>query len=67
MIDADKVLCLAPITDRQISVADSELRDCSGYFLFEQTGVKECREVRILAQVHTDEAAWSIKTMMDLN
>ncbi|MEL7480090.1 MAG: hypothetical protein AAGJ29_00875 [Pseudomonadota bacterium] len=66
LIDAERVLCLAPITQRQLDVSDSEIFDCSGYFLFEQTGVTDCREVKILAQVHSDEAALAIKEMMQL-
>lgn len=66
-IDADRILCLAPITSRQLERADSHPLNCSGYFLFEQTGITECLSVRIFAQVHTDEAALAMKDMMQLH
>lgn len=67
IVDSDRILCLSPITSRLIARSDSELTDVSGYFLFEQTGIKEPESVRILAQVHTNEAALAIKDMMGLN
>lgn len=65
-IDSERVLCLAPISQRQLDVADSDVEDCSGYFLFEQTGITDCREVKILAQIHSDDAALTIRDMMQL-
>lgn len=67
VLDAERLLCLAPITQRQIEMADSEPSDCSGYFLFEQMGVTECKGVRILAQVHSDDAALELGSMMGLS
>ncbi len=63
----DKLLCLAPLSTRQQAVADVQPDNCSGYFLFEQLGIELCRQIRILAQVHTDDAAMQLKEMMQLS
>ena len=67
LVDAERILCLAPITKRQIAVSDSELSDCSGYFLFEQMGITDCKSVRIIAQVHSHDAALELGEMMGLS
>ncbi len=65
-VDDNRLLCLAPITSRQIERSDSPPENDSGYFLIEQTGVKDPVSVRIIAQVHTDDAALHLKEMMGL-
>lgn len=66
-LGSDRILCLSPITSRLLARCDSELTDVSGYFLFEQKGITEPESVRILAQVHTNEAALALRDMMGLN
>ena len=66
LLSADRLLCLAPLTARLKEKVDAEPADCSGYFLFEQIGLKTCEQVKILAQVHTDDAALMLKDMMQL-
>nr|WP_321360253.1 hypothetical protein [uncultured Hyphomonas sp.] len=63
----DRLLCLAPLTNRLQAVADVQPDNCSGYFLFEQFGIELCKQIRILAQVHTDDAAMELKEMMQLS
>lgn len=65
-ISGDRLLCLAPLTNRLKERADAEPADDSGYFLFEQTGFEDQTRIRILAQVHSDEAALALKDMMQL-
>jgi hypothetical protein len=64
-IDATTTLCLAPITDRLASQADAAPSDLSGYFLFERC-VAGAASVKILAQVHTDEGAFELSSMLGL-
>lgn len=56
-IDADTILCLAPITQKLASQADSPLHDVGGYFLFERAKDRESNSIKIIAQVSTDEGA----------
>jgi hypothetical protein len=59
-------LCLAPLSDRQISMATQEVADASGYFLFERHGSGEMERIEILAHLVSDEAADRMRVMLNL-
>ena len=50
-IDAERTLCLAPITDRRLAMAGQEIADTSGYFLYEQQGSGDFASIEILAHI----------------
>lgn len=64
--DRDTTLCIAPITDKRIELSGEEIEDASGYFLYETKGDGEPGEVRILARLTSEEAAYRLKAMLDL-
>lgn len=66
-LDDDRLLCLAPLTSRLLLAADTQISDPSGYFLYEQSGRDDEMCVRIIAQVHSDDAALSLREMMQLD
>ena len=55
--DDGSLLCIAPLTNRQIAVAEQELEDTSGLFLFEQCGSEGSLKVNVIARVLSEEAA----------
>ncbi len=61
-----KVICLAPLTDRQIAACGEELSDTSGHFLYERDG-HDLSSVKILAQVVGDEAVEAFRVLLDLS
>lgn len=65
-LDNERMLCLAPLTDRKIAMAGVELSDTSGYFLFERNEADSFRGVEILAQVFSDEAAFRLRDMFKM-
>ena len=65
-IDSDTTLCIAPLTDRRIELSGEDLDDTSGYFLYELKGADEPTEVRIIARLASEEAAFELKDMLSL-
>jgi hypothetical protein len=66
-IDSDTTLCIAPLTDRRIELSGEDtLEDTSGYFLYELKGGDEPTEVRILARLASEEAAFELRHMLSL-
>ena len=64
--DIDTTLCIAPLTDRRIELSGEDLEDTSGYFLYELKGEGEPKEVRIIARLASEEAAFELKDMLAL-
>jgi hypothetical protein len=65
-IDSDTTLCIAPLTDRRIELSGEDIEDTSGYFLYELKGGGEPNEVRIIARLASEEAAFELKDMLSL-
>jgi hypothetical protein len=65
-LDDNRVLCLAPLTDRRIAMSGQEITDPSGYFLFERRGSGEVAEIEIIAQVLSEEAALRLREMFQM-
>lgn len=61
-----KVLCLAPLTDRQIAACDQELPDTSGHFLYER-GQDDLESVVVLAQVVSEDAVEAFRVLLGLS
>ncbi len=65
-LEPDRTLCLAPLTDRRISLSGQQVEDTSGYFLFEQRGTGETAGIEIIAKVMDDEAALRLRDMFQM-
>jgi hypothetical protein len=66
-IDDERVLCVAPLTNRNVALSGQEVEDLSGYFLFEKKGGQEARSVEILAHLVSEEAALRIGELLKLD
>ena len=66
-LDNDRTLCLAPLTNRTITLSGQELSDTSGYFLFERRDSDPLGDVEIIAQVLSEEAALKLREMFHMN
>jgi len=65
-IDKETSLCIAPLTDKRIELSGETIDDPSGYFLYEVRGRGEPDEVRILAKIPSEEAAFQLKDILEL-
>lgn len=65
-LDNDRMLCLAPLSDRRIAMSGQELEDTSGYFLFEQSHSDEFGGVKILARVLSEDGVMQLREMFSM-
>lgn len=65
-LDNDRMLCLAPMTDRILARSGQKVEDVSGYFLYEQRSSDAFAGVEILARVASEEAAFALKQMLGM-
>ncbi len=65
-IDRETTLCIAPLTDKRVELSGEDLDDVSGYFLYEIKGEDALREVRIIARLASEEAAFQLREMLAL-
>lgn len=65
-IDDECTLCLAPMTERRLSMAAEPVADTSGYFLYELKGTGESARVEIIARIVSDDAALRLRDMLKL-
>jgi hypothetical protein len=65
-IDSETSLCIAPLTDKRIELSGETIDDPSGYFLYEVKGNGELYDVRIIARLASEEAAFQLKQMLEL-
>lgn len=63
-IDNETTLCIAPLTNRRIAMSGQELADTSGYFLYETRKSEQPNEVRIIAQILSEDAAFQLSRML---
>jgi len=64
-LDDDRMLCLAPLTDRRIQLSGQEIENTAGYFLYEQRK-SDHSAVKIIAHVLSDEAAFDLRDMFKM-
>jgi len=62
-LDDERILCLAPLTDRRLAMSGQEVADAGGYFLYEQHGTGDLASVEIIAHVMSEEAVYRLKNM----
>ena len=65
-IGEDRSLFLAPLSSRKLSACTDEITDVSGYFLYEEVQNGALYEINILAQVHSDDAAFKLSRMFNM-
>jgi hypothetical protein len=65
-LDEQRMLCLAPLTDRRISMSGQEIENTGGYFLYEQRGSGDCADIEILAQVFSEDGALRLREMFNM-
>lgn len=65
-IDDFTTLCLAPITNRLAEMSGECPADLSGYFLFQRSRATELLDVKIIAQIHSDEGALELSQMLQM-
>ena len=65
-IDKDRTLCLAPLTNRNISKSGQDIVDRSGHFLFERYGEGENANIEVIAQVISEEAVFRLRDMFKM-
>ncbi|RAK57747.1 hypothetical protein [Phenylobacterium deserti] len=66
-LDEQTTLCIAPLSDRRVELADTDVEDVSGYFLYKTHGRDEPEAVEILAKVTSEEAAFTLREMLRLD
>jgi hypothetical protein len=65
-IDNETTLYIAPLTNRRIALSGQEISDSSGYFLYETRKSNEPNEVRIIARVLSEEAAFQLSRILNM-
>ncbi len=65
-LDEERLLCLAPLTDRRLEMAGQVIEDTSGYFLYEQSGSGDLANIEILAHVVSAEGALRLRDMFKM-
>lgn len=61
------VLCLAPLTSRQIAIADIDIEDRAGVFLYQQFGSEDETRIKIIARVLSEDAALMLQSAFRLS
>lgn len=66
-LDNERTLCLAPLSDRYLSMSGQEISDPSGYFLFEKRGTGDLADIEIIAQALSEDAALRLRSMLNMD
>ncbi|UEM08393.1 hypothetical protein J4G43_026700 [Bradyrhizobium barranii subsp. barranii] len=65
-VSNDVTLCISPLTDERASAAGLDA-DATGYFLYERSQSGEANDVSVLAQIHSEEAAFRLSRMLGMD
>ncbi|MBY2944007.1 hypothetical protein HF264_30730 [Rhizobium leguminosarum] len=65
-IDNDLSLKLSPLTDDQARMAGQTFEEAGGYFLY-KTRKSDPNCIEVLAQVHSDDAAFQLSRLLGLD
>ena len=60
-------LCISPLTDESAIAAGLDPTQASGYFLYEKTQTDGLPEVAIIAQVLSDDAAFRLSRILNMD
>jgi hypothetical protein len=65
-VDNETTLCIAPLSDRHLAASGQEIADVSGYFLCEMRKSSSPDDVRIIAQLLSEEDAVRLSEMLHM-
>jgi hypothetical protein len=65
-LDNETVLCIAPLTNRRAAMSGQEIADQSGYFLYETCKSQDPNEVRVIAQLLSEESALKLSRLLNM-
>ena len=65
-IDNETMLCIAPLTNRRLVMSGQEIADTGVYFLYETNKAEHPNEVRIIAQIFSEEAAFQLSRILNM-
>lgn len=65
-VDDETTLCIAPLSDRRLTQSGQEITDTSGYFLCEIRNSEQKNDVRIIAQLVSEEDAIRLSKMLNM-
>lgn len=65
-LDNETTLSIAPLTNRRVDLSGQEIEDTSGYFLYETCKSREPNEVTIIAKVLSEEGAFQLSRMLNM-
>lgn len=62
----NRLLCIAPLTDRTVAASGQQIADQSGYFLYEKSAAGLADEVHIIAHLLSTDAALRVATLLNM-
>ena len=65
-ISNDVTLCISPLTDERATAAGIDA-DATGYFLYERSQSGGTSDLSVLAQIHSEEAAFRLSRMLGMD
>ncbi|MBR0906296.1 hypothetical protein [Bradyrhizobium liaoningense] len=65
-VSNDLTLCISPLTDERASAAGLD-PSATGYFLYERSQSGGANEFSVLAQIHSEEAAFRLSRMLGMD
>jgi hypothetical protein len=65
-VSNDVTLCISPLTDERANAAGIA-HDVTGYFLYELSQSGGTTDVAVLAQIHSEEAAFRLSRMLGMD
>lgn len=65
-IDNETTLCIAPLTNKRITMSGQEIANPSGYFLYETRKSEQPNEVRVIAQILSEDAAFQLSRILNM-
>jgi len=65
-ITNDVTLCISPLTDERAMAAGFD-QDATGYFLYERSQSGGANDFEVLAQIHSEEAAFRLSQMLGMD
>ena len=65
-LDNNRVLCIAPLSNRRIESCPDRLNDVSGYFLFETKRETDPQSTKVLARIISEDAAFKLSEILNM-
>lgn len=66
-LDNNRVLCIAPLTERRVAACGEDLPERTGYFLFECDADPESDATEVIARLVSEEAALNLRDMLNMS